>query len=399
MPCTATSKPLNVSTPSLSPLVVYFHSVAPAPFDSWPLRFLTMDMGRFEDQLRLIAERKWRTVFLDEWWAVRNGRTPYRGDAVCITFDDGLLDNWVYAFPLVRRYGLRMTLFVCPELIEDGDHLRPTLEDVWAGRVREEDLQGLGHLSWGELRAMLASGVVDVQSHTMSHAKFAVSSRLRGFHYGGFEGFYPLQNMYDASEKPRYMHDPRWGTRLPMGAPLLEESSSVTACRHTMDPGYMERMLEVAARFDLADASQRPAFEAEARALHARMLEGGEAVARAEAFQDTVRRVEYEVRGSREVLEAKLGKEVRFLCWPHGDNSPGTHTLAKEAGYLATTAGKLGGEAVRLDRIGRVGTDWPVSLWWARRKFGFKFHGHHRHWPYAAVEQVNAVRHRLMGRT
>lgn len=384
--------------PSLSPLVTYYHSVAPSPFTGWPLAFLTMPLHRFEEQVRSIAAKGWRTVFLDEWWAVRTGRIPYRGDALCITFDDGLLDNWVYAFPVVKRHGLRMTLFVCPELIEEGDHVRPNLEDVWAGRVRKEDLQGLGHLSWGELRTMLASGLVDVQSHTMSHAKYPISQRLRGFHYGGFEGFYPTQNSYAPAEKPRYMHDPRWSTRLPWGTPLLEESSSVTACRHIIDPEYSARMLELASRFDLGQVEQRAPFEKEARAMHNGFLAQGRTIARAEDFQDTVARVEYEVAGSRETLERNLGKEVRFLCWPHGDNTPGTHAVAKRCGYLATTAGKLGGEAVRPDRIGRIGTDWPVSPWTMRRKLVFKFNAHHGRWPAAAVERANAVRHRIMGR-
>lgn len=381
-----------------SPLVIYYHSVAPKPFEGWPLRFLTMDLARFERQMEHVVQRRWDSVFLDEWWNLRNGRTPARGKALCITFDDGLLDNWVYAFPIVRKHGLKMTLFVCPELIERTDRVRPNLENVWKGECDAEKLIGLGHLSWGELRAMQRSGHVDVQSHTMSHAKYIVSDSLRAIYYGGFEGYYPLLNTLSAEEKPRYMDTPDFGQRMPLGTPLFEEASSVVARKRVIDPGFLEEAGRLASQHDLSIFQERPAYERRMRELYRRRMSQGGLVREEESFTEQVERIEYEIIASKRVLEKELDKPVRFLCWPHGGNSDGTHAIAKEAGYAATTVGRMHVRRGALDRIPRVGTDWRMAPAYARLKFDYKMGAHHRTQPYRAFWEVNDLKNTLLGR-
>lgn len=111
-----------------SPPVLYFHSVAPRPFAGWPLRFLTMRLDRFEQQMHYLHKRGYRAIFLEEWLAMRRGELPTDEKAVCLTFDDGLLDNWVYAFPIAKKYGMRMTLFVCPDSLNQAITFGPTLK-------------------------------------------------------------------------------------------------------------------------------------------------------------------------------------------------------------------------------------------------------------------------------
>lgn len=379
-----------------SPPVLYFHSVAPHRFEDWALSFLTMDLGRFEQQMTYLQEKGYRSIFLDEWLSFRHGKKTSQGNEICLTFDDGLLDNWVYAFPMAKKYGMRITLFVCPELVEPSDRVRPNLEDVWAGRCSAEDLKGLGNLSWGELRHMQESGYADVQSHTMSHAKFAHTDRLRGFYYGGFEGFYPILNSYSAEEKPLYMHDPRFGQRLPQGAPLLEETSSVVARKRTVNPAFLQECETLAGQYDLGAMEQRQEYEAKAREIYQRYHDEGNLITAIESFSDFIPRVEYEVVESRRILEEKLGKPVRFLCWPHGDNSKGAHAIAREAGYLATTAGKLTGENDQPDRIPRLGTDWDISPWMVRRKLDYKLSSQRRKQPYYSIWLANEYKNKLL---
>lgn len=102
---------------NISPPVFYYHSVAPAPFEGWLLKGLTIPLAVFEDQLAWLKARDYKSILLEEWLRIRQGRTAATGKEVCLTFDDGLLDNWVYAFPIARKYGMRFTLFVSPECI------------------------------------------------------------------------------------------------------------------------------------------------------------------------------------------------------------------------------------------------------------------------------------------
>lgn len=49
---------------------------------------------------------------------LRNGSLPRR--AACITFDDGYRDNYTVAAPVLRRYGLPATIFVCSGFLDGG---------------------------------------------------------------------------------------------------------------------------------------------------------------------------------------------------------------------------------------------------------------------------------------
>ena len=382
-----------------SPPVLYFHSVAPRRFNNWVLNFLTMDSKRFEDQMHYFRANGYRGIFLDEWHAMRTGVRPNDPNALCITFDDGLLDNWVYAFPIAKKYGMKITLFVCPELVDPRNIVRPNLDDVWAGRCTASDLKGLGNLSWAELRLMQESGFADVQSHTMSHAKYTVSDRLRGFYYGGFSGFYPILNSYSLQEKPHYIHDENFEHRIPMGTPLFVETSAVIAKKHSISPAFYGEVTQLADKYDLAIPEHRPVFEGNARKIYEQYQKSGKLVVSVESDADFGSRLQYEIATSKKIIEENLRKPVRFLCWPHGDNSHIAHLVARETGYLATTAGKMTTETERPDRIPRIGTDWDISRWWMHRKLDYKLSSHHHKQPYYALWLANEFKNRLLKRS
>ena len=379
---------------TVSPPVIYYHSVAPKPFTNWVLRWLTFELHYFEDQLQYLRARGYRTVFFDEWHRIRTGGQESTGREICISFDDGLLDNWVYVYPLIRKMGMRFTLFISPECIDPRDVVRPTLEDVWAGKCKEEELEGLGYLTWNEIRRMQESGCVDIQSHTMTHAKYIHSPQLRSFYYGGFTGLHPILNARPEL-RADYMLQEGFEDLLPQGAPLFEEISAVSARKHQIHPEFFSEVAAEAGRFNLCDERERAAYETRVRQIHADWQRSGELVAGVETEADYQSRIRYEIVDSKRIIEEKLGKPVQFLCWPHGDNTAETHALAREAGYLATTAGKMTGEAGQADRIPRIGTMWRLGHWMNRRKLHYKLASHYKKQPYYAIWLLNEYKNRL----
>jgi len=74
---------------------------------------------------------------------------------VAITIDDGYASTYKYAFPLLRQHGFAATVFVYTDFIGAKDAL-----------------------TWAQMREMVASGLIDIQAHSKTHANLA--SRLLG---------------------------------------------------------------------------------------------------------------------------------------------------------------------------------------------------------------------------
>ena len=77
-------------------VAIMFHS---AGLDSHPWRspYISVPLSTIALQLKTIAESDYKTVFLDQAYAARNSK-----NRICLTFDDGYLDNWIHIFPLLQ---------------------------------------------------------------------------------------------------------------------------------------------------------------------------------------------------------------------------------------------------------------------------------------------------------
>ena len=81
--------------------------------------------GEFERQLRYFS-RHFAVVPLPEICEMKiRGIVPVRR-TIALTFDDGFLNNVTVALPLLRKYGMPATFFLCTAAIEDTSYLHPS---------------------------------------------------------------------------------------------------------------------------------------------------------------------------------------------------------------------------------------------------------------------------------
>ena len=264
-------------------------------------------------------------VFLDEVARFKRGEIDLPKRSVGLTFDDGYLDFWLYVFPLLQRYGAKATVFVNTDFVDGEQEPRRLGRDFpW------------GFLSWPEMRAMTASGLVSVQSHARTHTWYFVGPKLLDVHRPDLPWKllrFLWWNRYP-SRKPAW-HREGSHRDLPWGLPVLEHASrSSLACiicrrrsRRNSSPEWRPRAARVLCRFRL---------ECPYSGRYHELLESA-GPGRYETEDERRERLREELEGSRLEISNRLGRETRFLLCPGGLLSWEVIDLAKECGYFAVT--------------------------------------------------------------
>jgi peptidoglycan/xylan/chitin deacetylase (PgdA/CDA1 family) len=146
-----------------------YHHVNPHKGD-----LVTVTPEVFEGQMRCLRDGGYRAITPDDLVAhLRGGAVPKK--SVVITFDDGWLDNYRFAFPVLKKFGIRATIFLVTDRVdgaspggrEAGSSIpthRESKELVRAGKQRKVVL------NWDHVREMAAS-LVEFHSHTKTHAR------------------------------------------------------------------------------------------------------------------------------------------------------------------------------------------------------------------------------------
>ncbi len=115
-----------------------YHLVADETYGDY--HYLFVRTADFEKQLQEIKRRGLQTYFADEPAKARGK------EGIVLTFDDGYEDNYTTAFPLLKKYQMKATIFLIADLIGTK-----------------------GYLTAEQISEMQASGLVRFGSHTSSH--------------------------------------------------------------------------------------------------------------------------------------------------------------------------------------------------------------------------------------
>lgn len=155
--------------------VLMYHHVTPAGGD------INVTPEHFRDQMAWLKRHGYRTLTCEEFAAHLAG-APAPARSVLITFDDGYLDNYVHAWPVLREFGFHAVIFLVtgwigagparPHAGQGGQALPPTPDHAGCMRLAAAGQAPEIALRWSEIERMRADGVCEFHSHTHTHTRW-----------------------------------------------------------------------------------------------------------------------------------------------------------------------------------------------------------------------------------
>lgn len=118
--------------------ILMYHDVSE---ETWGLENLFTKPEEFEKHLKYLKDNGFQTITFEDLDNISDFDKP-----ILLTFDDGYVGNYLYAYPLLKKYNMKATVFI----ISDAVYSKTCL-------------------SIDQLKEMSDSGFWSIQSHTKTH--------------------------------------------------------------------------------------------------------------------------------------------------------------------------------------------------------------------------------------
>ena len=126
------------------PILMYHYIETPPATTTLPNLYVTPKI--FESQLQEIKKLNCPTLFMSEAAINLRAHKPLAKNSVALTFDDGYEDFYTQAFPLLKKYQIKATIYII------------------INRFGQKD-----YLTKDQVKEMATSGLVEIGSHTFNH--------------------------------------------------------------------------------------------------------------------------------------------------------------------------------------------------------------------------------------
>lgn len=95
--------------------VLSYHNVATNKKSLSEKNLWCISVENFEEEMKYLHDHHYKTLTMDEFCKWKRGEINLPFKSVLVTFDDGLLSNYQFAFPILKKYNINATLFMIGE--------------------------------------------------------------------------------------------------------------------------------------------------------------------------------------------------------------------------------------------------------------------------------------------
>jgi len=318
-------------------VTIRFHSVG---LDSyrWSYSTISESVQVFEKKMAALRKYGYQTIFFRDYIP----HETHDRKEVVLTFDDGYLDNWVVVFPILIKYGLKATIFVNPDFVDRRNVIRP--------QVYGHDFEGINHsvenccvgfLSWPEMREMETSGLVDIQSHSLTHTWYFSGPKIIDFWNPGAatDPHGPVWMLWNKFPdiKPYYLTKAiEYESEMPYGTPIYEHAKALVTRRFFPDEGINDVLIKYVHDNGGVDFFRQKDWRKVLYSFVENNIETQDVKSNGGFFEcenEYLERVRTELFQSKYILEKMLNKKINAISWPGGGVNDQVLAIARSLGY------------------------------------------------------------------
>ena len=130
--------------------IMMYHSILP---DRQGTYIVHPDL--LERDLQYLQQNGYHTVTVADLIAYVDEGAPLPDKPIMLTFDDGYYNNYLYAHPLLKQYGMQAVISPIGAVSE-----------FYSDHPEEQDNPRYSHVTWEQLTEMTRSGVWEIQHHS-----------------------------------------------------------------------------------------------------------------------------------------------------------------------------------------------------------------------------------------
>ncbi len=280
-------------------------------------------IDEFEEHIKWIKDKK--TFKMEELKGLDYTLPP---NSILITFDDGYKNNYTLAFPILKKYNIKATIFLNTKFIEKDET----------------------YLNWDEIREMYESGLIDFQLHTHSHQLTVKDIEVLAFYDNESSPYFKRESyslFFDGS------YDEKKDAKKLNGLPVFKLRSKISI------PGYKPKKNFVEKYRSIVELQENK-FEKEKKKFLNRLFkekkdEFFDKISE-EQFKETVK---FEILENKKIISEKLGKVPDCLAYPWGHRYKGNREDIKKLGVDVFITTRKGVNSLKLNKnwIYRVSGD------------------------------------------
>ena len=279
-------------------------------------------VNEFEEHIKWIKDK--RTFKMEE---LKNLNYTLPKNSILITFDDGYKNNYTLAFPILKKYNMKATIFLNTKFIGKDEF----------------------YLNWDEIKEMYESGLVDFQLHTHSHQLTIKDISVLDF-YDEESSPYFKRESYNLFFEGNY--DEKKDKEKLYGLPVFKLRSKISIAGYKPKKDFLKKYQNIKQlqKFNKNEKKDflNKLFKEKQNEFFDKISE--------EQFRKTV---EFEILENKKIIEKNLGKTPDCLAYPWGHRYNGNREDIRKLGVDVFITTRKGVNSLKLNKnwIYRVSGD------------------------------------------